>query len=104
MTTKRLDTPGSTPDPESVTPGDEHDVVIVDARLSAFCPDVAATDEGLSFAASWLGSASSWFSDLLSLFDFDSPPPPPTSNGEPPPVSNVGVVIDPDGRIPPPPG
>mgnify|MGYP003407464382 FL=1 len=58
MTTKRLDTPGSIPDPESVTPGDEHDVVIVDARrrllvLAAMCialVAVVASVSGLNVA------------------------------------------------------
>ena len=58
MTTKRLDTPGSTPDPETVTPGDEHDVVIVDARrrllvLAAMCialVAVVASVSGLNVA------------------------------------------------------
>ena len=58
MTTKRLDTPGSIPDPETVTPGDEHDVVIVDARrrllvLAAMCialVAVVASVSGLNVA------------------------------------------------------
>ncbi len=58
MTTKRLDTPGSTPDPETATPGDEHDVVIVDARrrllvLAAMCialVAVVASVSGLNVA------------------------------------------------------
>jgi EmrB/QacA subfamily drug resistance transporter len=58
LTTKRLDTPGSIPDPETVTPGDEHDVVIVDARrrllvLAAMCialVAVVASVSGLNVA------------------------------------------------------
>ena len=58
MTTKRLDTPGSPPDPETDTPGGEHDVVIVDARrrllvLAAMCialVAVVASVSGLNVA------------------------------------------------------
>jgi EmrB/QacA subfamily drug resistance transporter len=58
LTTKRLDTPGSPPDPETVTPGREHDVVIVDARrrllvLAAMCialVAVVASVSGLNVA------------------------------------------------------
>ena len=58
MTTTRLDTPGSPPDPETVTPGGEHDVVIVDARrrrlvLAAMCialVAVVASVSGLNVA------------------------------------------------------
>lgn len=58
MTTTRLDTPGSTPDPETVTLGGEHDVVIVDARrrrlvLAAMCialVAVVASVSGLNVA------------------------------------------------------
>jgi len=58
LTTKRLDTPGSPPDPETDTPGGEHDVVIVDARrrllvLAAMCialVAVVASVSGLNVA------------------------------------------------------
>lgn len=58
MTTNRFDTPGSPPDPETDTPGGEHDVVIVDARrrllvLAAMCialVAVVASVSGLNVA------------------------------------------------------
>ena len=58
MTTNRFDTPGSTPDPETLTPGDEHDAVIVDPRrrrlvLAAMCialVAVVASVSGLNVA------------------------------------------------------
>lgn len=80
-------------------------VALVPAAAHAASDRSERFDRSWFATPTWLGSATSWFSDLLSLFDFDTAvPPPPTSNGEPPPVSNIGVVIDPDGRIPPPPG